>query len=46
MSEINEIGARLRELREVSEYTVEQVAAELGLEPEPVSYTHLTLPTI
>ena len=34
MSEINEIGARLRELREVSEYTVEQVAAELGLEPE------------
>lgn len=34
MSEINEIGARLRELREVSEYTVEQVAAELALDPE------------
>ncbi len=34
MSDINEIGARLRELREVSEYTVEQVAAELGLSPE------------
>lgn len=34
MSEINEIGARLRELREVSEYTIEQVAAELALDPE------------
>lgn len=34
MSEINEIGARLRELREVSDYTVEQLAAELNVDPE------------
>lgn len=34
MSEINEIGARLRELREVSDCTVEQVARELSLTPE------------
>lgn len=31
MSDINEIGARLRELREVSDYTVEQIAAELNI---------------
>lgn len=31
MSEINEIGARLRELREASDYTAEQLAAELHL---------------
>ena len=34
MSEINEIGARLRELREASDYTVEQLAAELKVDPE------------
>ena len=34
MSEINEIGARLRELREVSDCTVEQVAADLQIDPE------------
>ena len=34
MSEINEIGARLRELREVSDCTVEEVAKELQLDPE------------
>ena len=33
MSEINEIGARLRELREASDYTVEQLAAELQVDP-------------
>ncbi len=32
MNEINEIGARLRELREVSDYTLEQLAGELGLD--------------
>ena len=32
MSEINEIGARLRELREASDYTAEQLAAELQLD--------------
>ena len=32
MSEINEIGARLRELREASDYTAEQLAAELHLD--------------
>ena len=32
MSEINEIGARLRELREASDYTAEQLAAELYLD--------------
>lgn len=34
MSEINEIGARLRELREASDYTQEQLAKELGLDVE------------
>ena len=34
MNDYNEIGARLRELREVSDYTVEALAAELGLAPE------------
>lgn len=34
MNEINEIGARLRELRETCDYTVEQIAAELGVSPE------------
>lgn len=34
MSEYNEIGARLRELREVSDYTIEDLAAELNLSPE------------
>lgn len=33
-NDYNEISARLRELREVSDYTVEQLAAELGMEPE------------
>ncbi len=32
MTEINEIGARLRELREASDYTAEQLAAELNLD--------------
>ncbi|MBQ7638925.1 MAG: helix-turn-helix transcriptional regulator [Clostridia bacterium] len=34
MDEYNEIGARLRELREVSDYTIEQLAEELGISPE------------
>ena len=34
MQEINEIGSRLRELREASDYTVERLAAELKLDPE------------
>lgn len=34
MNDYNEIGARLRELREVSDYTIEQLAAELNLSPE------------
>lgn len=34
MSEINEIGARLRELREASDYSIEQLAAELSISPE------------
>lgn len=34
MSEINEIGARLRELREASDYTQERLAAELNVSPE------------
>ena len=34
MNDYNEIGARLREQREVSEYTVEELAAELNLKPE------------
>ena len=29
MNEMNEIGPRLRELREASDYTVERLAAEL-----------------
>lgn len=33
MNDYNEIGARLRELREVSDYTVEELAAELRLDP-------------
>ena len=34
MNDYNEIGARLRELREVSDYTVEALAKELNLSPE------------
>lgn len=34
MGEINEIGARLRELREVSDYTIEQIAKELNIDTE------------
>ena len=34
MNDYNEIGARLRELREVSDYTIEDLAAELRLSPE------------
>lgn len=34
MSEINEIAARLRELRETCDYSIEQLAKELGIEPE------------
>ena len=34
MNDYNEIGARLRELREVSDYTIEQLAAELRISPE------------
>ncbi|MBQ6325812.1 MAG: helix-turn-helix transcriptional regulator [Clostridia bacterium] len=34
MNDYNEIGARLRELREVSDYTIEELAAELRLSPE------------
>ena len=41
MNEINEIGSRLRELREASDYTVERLSAELKVDPEAVSYTHL-----
>ena len=33
MDKYQEIGARLRELREVSDYTIEQLAAELGIDP-------------
>ena len=33
-NDYNEISARLRELREVSDYTVEQLAQELGVDPE------------
>lgn len=32
MNEINEIGPRLRELREVSDYSLQQLAQELGLD--------------
>ena len=34
MNDYNEIGARLRELREVSDYTIEALASELNLSPE------------
>ena len=34
MGDYTEIGARLRELREVSDYTIEELAAELNLAPE------------
>ena len=34
MNDYSEIGARLRELREVSDYSVEELAAELGISPE------------
>ncbi len=34
MDEYNEIGARLRELREVSDYSIEQLASELGIDPD------------
>ena len=34
MDNYQEIGARLRELREVSDYTVEQLAKELNVDPE------------
>ena len=34
MNDYSEIGARLRELREVSDYTIEELAAELRLSPE------------
>ena len=37
MTDYNEIGARLRELREVSDYTIEDLAAELNLSPEVYS---------
>ena len=33
MNEMNEIGPRLRELREASDYTVERLAAELKVDP-------------
>ena len=48
MSEINEIGPRLRELREASDYTVERLAAELKVDPEvyrPTSRTERTFPS-
>lgn len=38
MSELGEIAARLRELREVSDYTVEKLASELGINKD----TYLT----
>ncbi len=34
MSGISEIAARLRELREVSDYTIEQLATELNISPQ------------
>lgn len=34
MNDYNEIGARLRELREVSDYSIEDLARELNLDPE------------
>ncbi len=34
MDNYQEIGARLRELREVSDYTIEELAAELNISPE------------
>ena len=41
MEPINEIAARIRELREVCDYTVEQLASELGLSAEQyAAYEH------
>ena len=34
MNDYNEIGSRLRELREVSDYSIEELAAELKLDPK------------
>ncbi len=34
MDTYSEIGARLRELREASDYTIEELAAELNIDPE------------
>lgn len=34
INDYNEIGARLRELREVSDYTIEELAGELRISPE------------
>ena len=34
MDNYQEIGARLRELREVSDYTIEELASELNISPE------------
>ena len=34
MNDYNEIGARMRELREVSDYTIEELARELRVDPE------------
>ena len=34
MNDYNEIGARLRELREASDYTIEELASDLRLSPE------------
>ena len=33
-NEVNEIALRLRELREVCDYTIEDLASELGIAPE------------
>lgn len=34
MVELNEIAARIRELREISDYTLEELAAELKIDLE------------
>ena len=34
MNDYNEIGARMRELREVSDYTIEDLARELNVDPQ------------
>ena len=34
MNDYNEIGARMRELREVSDYTIEDLARELNVDPK------------